>query len=88
MKFRQAYERTLDGVIIQIGCYAHASYQRGRNSVEPIIGQMKHNGLLDRSTCGGREGDLVSLFNASRVPGTYHSIFAGKVHVDYAAYMQ
>ncbi len=38
---------------------AHARYQHRRNSVEPIIGHMKHEGLLDRCHLRGREGDRV-----------------------------
>ncbi|MEQ6886658.1 hypothetical protein [Salicola sp. Rm-C-2C1-2] len=37
----------------------YAEPQHRRNSVEPIIGHMKHEGLLDRYHLCGREGDRV-----------------------------
>ena len=52
---------------------AHVRYQHRRNSVEPIIGHMKHEGLLDRCHLRGREGDRVHAvlcavgFNLRRV---------------------
>lgn len=38
---------------------AHPEHQHRRNSVEPIIGHIKQEGLLDRCHLRGREGDRI-----------------------------
>ena len=38
---------------------AHEEHQHRRNSIEPIIGHMKHEGLLDRCHLRGHTGDRI-----------------------------